>query len=77
MTREHDPCAMCAKFTRQGHAEQAAQGLGYCTGYERYVRADAHPTVLFKPAPDGQIAERRAFLEQHQQQAETNQRVSA
>lgn len=77
MTREYDPCAMCAKFTRQGHAEMAALGLGYCTGYERYVRADAHPTVLFKPAPAGQIAERRAFLRQHQHQAETNQRVSA
>jgi hypothetical protein len=76
MTREHDPCAMCARFTRQGHAEQAAKGLGYCTGYERYVRADAPPTVLFKPAPAGQIAERRAFLEQHHHQ-QTDQRVSA
>lgn len=71
MTREHDPCAMCARFTRQGHAEQAAQGLGYCTGYERYVRADAHPTVLFKAAPAGQIAERRAFLDQHDNNKET------
>lgn len=71
MTRAHDPCALCAKFTRQGHAEQAAQGLGYCTGYERYVRADAHPTVLFKPAPAGQIAERRAFLEQQHNNKET------
>jgi xanthine dehydrogenase iron-sulfur cluster and FAD-binding subunit A len=71
VTREHDPCAMCAKFTRQGHAEQAAQGLGYCTGYERYVRADAHPTVLFKPAPADQIAERRAFLEQQHNNKET------
>lgn len=61
----HEPCAMCARFTRQGHEQQAAQGLGYCTGYEVYVRADAQPTVLFKPAPAGQVSERREFLEKH------------
>jgi len=44
---------MCARFTRQGHEQQAAHGLGFCTGYEVYVRADAPPTVLFKPAPAG------------------------
>jgi hypothetical protein len=74
MTRAHEPCAMCARFTRKGHEHQAAHGLGFCTGYEVYVRADAPPTVLFKPAPAGQINERRAFLEQHrdkQQKLET------
>lgn len=62
----HDSCAMCGRFTRQGHEQQAAQGRGWCLGYERYVRADAPPTVLFKPAPAGQVGERRAFLAQHQ-----------
>ncbi len=64
--KAHEPCAMCAKFTRQGHEQQAAHGLGYCTGYEVYVRADNPPTVLFKPAPAGQISERKAYLAQHQ-----------
>ena len=65
MTRAHDPCAMCARFIISGHEQQAAEGRGWCLGYERYVRADAPPTVLFKPAPMGQARERRAFLEQH------------
>lgn len=60
--KTHEPCAMCAKFTTQGHEQQAAHGLGYCTGYEVYVRADNPPTVLFKPAPAGQIGERKAYL---------------
>ena len=74
MNGVHEPCGMCARFTRQGHDQQAAQGEGWCVGYERYVRADAPPTVLFKPAPAGQASERRAFLEQHrgkQQKSET------
>ena len=59
------PCAMCARFDYETYPQQAAQGLGYCTGYEVYVRADNPPTVLFKPAPAGQIGERKAFLAQH------------
>jgi len=66
LTRAHEPCAMCARFTRQGHDQQAAHGLGWCVGYEVYVRADSPPTVLFKPAPRGQIGERQAYLAQHQ-----------
>jgi hypothetical protein len=65
--KPRDPCAMCARFTTKGHEQQASMGLGFCVGYEVYVRADAPPTVLFKPAPAGQIAERRAFLEQHKE----------
>lgn len=63
---DHQPCAMCARFTRQGHAEQAAQGRGWCLGYERYVHASDVPTVLFRPAPAGQVGERQQFLEKHQ-----------
>lgn len=63
--KTHEPCAMCARFTRKDE-QQAAAGNGWCLGYERYVRADAHPTVLFKAAPAGQVNERRAFLAQHQ-----------
>lgn len=65
MSRDHEPCAMCAKFTRQGHAEKAEQGFGWCVGYERYVHATGTPTVLFRLAPAGQVGERQAFLEQH------------
>lgn len=64
--KSHDPCAMCARFTRQGHEKQAGMGRGWCVGYERYVRADAPPTVLFKPAPAWQLNERRSFLAHHQ-----------
>jgi len=66
LTRAHEPCAMCARFTTKGHDQQAAHGLGWCVGYEVYVRADSPPTVLFKPAPRGQIGERQAYLAQHQ-----------
>lgn len=62
---DSESCAMCARFTRQGHADQAKQGLGWCVGYERYVHASNPPTVLFKPAPAGQAGERKAFLEKH------------
>lgn len=65
MTHAHDPCAMCARFIISGHEQQAAEGRGWCLGYERYVRADAPPTVLFKVAPARQATERRAFLAQH------------
>lgn len=68
MSRHHEPCAMCARFTRHGHAEKAEQGFGWCAGYERYVHATDPPSVLFRPAPAGQVGERQAFLEQHQQQ---------
>ena len=71
----HQPCAMCARFTRQGHEQQAALGLGFCTGYEVYVRADNPPTVLFKPAPRGQIGERQAFLAKHSDNKKELERV--
>jgi len=60
---------MCASFDYENHPQQAAAGLGFCTGYEVYVRADNPPTVLFKPAPAGQIGERQAFLAQHTKEA--------
>ncbi len=62
MSRDRQPCAMCARFQVTGHEQQASMGLGFCTGYEVYVRADNPPTVLFKPTPAGQIGERQAFL---------------
>ena len=65
MSHDHDPCAMCARFTRKDE-QKAAEGLGWCVGYEENKRADAPPTVLFKPAPAGQVSERRAYLAQHQ-----------
>lgn len=73
MRGDHVPCALCGRFVRKDE-QQEAMGLGWCLGYERYVRADAPPTVLFKPAPAGQVSERRAYLAQHQgkqQQTET------
>jgi hypothetical protein len=69
MTRprnDDEYCALCAKFTTQGHEQQATMGLGYCTGYEVYVRGDSRATVLFKPARTD-LAQRRAFLEKHKE----------
>lgn len=65
---EHDPCALCRRFKRKDE-EQARRGYGWCLGYERFVHATAHPTPLFKPAPDGERAEREAFLEKHREAA--------
>lgn len=55
MTRAHDPCAMCSRFTTAGYDQQAAAGMGRCTGFDNddttvsFVPADATPAcVLFK-----------------------------
>lgn len=68
-TRSHDPCAMCARFTTKGYAELAGKGRGYCSGYEREARPDGDPSVLFLPAPAGEVRARRAFLEKHREAA--------
>ena len=54
MTCAHDPCAMCSRFTTAGYDQQAAAGMGRCTGFdnegtpEKFVRADAvEACVLF------------------------------
>jgi hypothetical protein len=56
MTRARaiDPCAMCSRFTTAGYDQQAAAGMGRCTGFdndgepEKFVPADAQPAcVLF------------------------------
>lgn len=53
-------CAMCEHFSANGHPEQAAQGMGYCKGFdgsiepfEQFRRWD-DACVLFGPAPDMQ-----------------------
>lgn len=63
MTREHDPCVMCRKFSIVGRTEEAAKGLGYCADREEVKAWDAPPCVLFMPARDE--APRRAFAEKH------------
>ena len=77
MNHPKEPCALCARFTTKGHEQQAAHGIGFCTGYEVYVRADNPPTVLFKPAPAGQVSERRAYLAQHQGEQQQNETETA
>ena len=57
-------CGLCARFSRKEQA-QTDLGLGWCSGYERYVHCASHPTVLFNPAQRGQMPERRAFVEKH------------
>lgn len=65
--KAREPCAMCERFTTAGYDQQAAAGMGRCTGFdnegtlERFVPADAAPCVLFKRAKDA--APRARFLE--------------
>lgn len=68
MTREFDPCAMCERFTIAGYDQQAAAGMGRCTGFdndgesEKFVPATAVPPCpLFNAAPNRD--QRRRFLE--------------
>lgn len=35
MNPNHDPCVMCSKFSIVGRSEEAAQGRGYCAGFDR------------------------------------------
>ena len=67
MTRAHDPCAMCDRFTTKGYDQEAAAGKGRCTGYDndgtppRFVLAtDAPMCVLFTRATNQ--APRQRFL---------------
>jgi hypothetical protein len=51
--KPRDPCAMCSRFTTAGYDQQAAAGMGRCTGFdndgqpEQFVRHDQAPCVLF------------------------------
>ena len=63
MTRQHPPCVMCSRFSIVGRSEEAAQGRGYCDGFERVQAWDGQACVLFLRARDE--APRRAFAEKH------------
>ncbi|WP_292041492.1 hypothetical protein [Massilia sp. UBA6681] len=62
---QHPPCVMCSKFSIVGRSEEAAQGRGYCAGFDKVAAWDDQPCVLFLRARDE--APRRAFAEKHQQ----------
>jgi len=74
MTTAHDPCAFCERFTTAKHPEQAAAGLGRCTGFdqpgrpEAFVAWDNAPCVLFKEARDR--APRARYVAQQQEKAQ-------
>lgn len=60
-------CAMCAHFTTKDYPQQAEQGLGRCTAYDKgdspavsFVRWDQKFTVLYRPAQN--LAARGAFI---------------
>ena len=63
MNRIHDPCVMCRRFSIVGRTEEAAQGRGYCDGWEEVKAWNDQPCVLFLRARDE--APRRAFAEKH------------
>jgi len=74
MTREHLPCAMCERFDTDQYRQQAAAGLGRCTGFdqpsqpEAFVAWDNAPCVLFKEARDRAPRARYVAQQQAQQQ---------
>lgn len=75
MTRQHDPCVMCSKFSIVGRSQEAAEGCGYCADREEVKAWDGQPCVLFVRARDE--APLRAFAAKHAAQAETTGAASA
>lgn len=67
MTRQHDPCVMCSRFSIIGRSEEAAQGRGYCVDRGEVKAWDGQPCVPFVRARDE--APRRAFAEKHSKEA--------
>lgn len=63
VNKQHPPCVMCRRFSIVGRTEEAAQGRGYCDGFDKTVAWDHPPCVLFLAARDE--APRRAFAEKH------------
>lgn len=63
MTRERQPCVMCSRFSIVSRSEEAAQGRGYCEGFDRVQAWDGQPCFLFLRARDE--APRLAFAEKH------------
>lgn len=70
----HQPCAMCQRFTIAGYDQQAAAGMGRCTGFDnegtppQFVRHDAPPCVLFLRERDRtQQAARERFVARQQE----------
>lgn len=73
-----DPCAMCERFTTAGYDQQAAAGMGRCTGFDndgepvKFVPHDGAPCVLFNRAKNRAQRERFvAGLQSKQQKPET------
>lgn len=66
MTRAIDPCAMCDRFTTKGYDQQAAAGMGRCTGFDndgepiKFVPADGAPCVLLNRATN--VRQRQRFI---------------
>ena len=67
MTHEHDPCAMCERFTIAGRAD-LPPGHGWCTAWERATPWNGQIGVLFKEAKDR--APRARYVAQQQKQGE-------
>ena len=67
MTRIHDPCAFCERFTIAGRAD-LPPGHGYCTAWERVTPWNGQIGVLFKEAKDR--APRARYVAQQAQQQE-------
>ena len=66
MTREHDPCAMCERFTL--NRADLPPGHGWCTAWERATPWNGQIGVLFKEAKDRAPRARYVAMQQAQQQ---------
>lgn len=73
--KPREPCAMCGRFTVADYPQQAAAGMGRCTGFDndgtppQFVRHDAPPCVLFVRAQNW--AQRERFVAQQQKEEAT------
>ena len=53
MTRQNPPCVMCLRFSIVGRSEEAAQGRGYCDGWEKTM---PWPCAFFAAMYSGECA---------------------
>lgn len=70
MSREHEHCVMCARFTTKGYPQLAVQGQGHCEGFDRVATWNDRRCVLFNRARNPRI--REAFAAKHADRGDDN-----
>lgn len=47
MTRPHDPCGLCDRFTSSTAKAESDERTGHCSGFDKRVLSTDQPCVLF------------------------------